>query len=78
MLPSTHRLKVGVGAPPPTPSISRDGAGEYARFVGEPSDALGRKEPKKKTPDRRVDVETTDAGWFWLCCLKCFSEPLCC
>ena len=71
MLPSVHRLQV----PPRTLDISRDDTPKY-QPVGEKYDALGRDENKKKTPDRRVDVEV-EPGWCWLCCLVCCSESWC-
>ena len=69
MLPSVHRL----GAPPRTLDITRDEPKSTPNYqpVGENYNTLVPKEPKKKTPDRRVDVEVSEPGFCWLCCLLC-------
>lgn len=69
MLPSVHRL----GAPPRTLDITRDEPKSTPKYepVGENYSTLVPKEPKKKTPDQRVDVEVSEPGFCWLCCLLC-------
>ena len=68
MLPSVHRL----GAPPRTLDIAREKPKSTREYepVSENYNTLVPKESKKKTPDRRVDVEA-EPGFCWLCCLLC-------
>ena len=69
MLPSLRRLQ----APPRTLDIARDKPTSTREYqpVGENYNTLVPKEPKKKRPVRRVDVEVFEPGFCWLCCLLC-------